>query len=98
MASIALLPNDCRSRGLYLGSKKLPDNYMSDFTLLGFVVDDYQLALRLLQDNGYCLSEQPGGTDIYFQSPESLIRIRSLFLTHNIGCDISDVADTLYQA
>ncbi|WP_163340486.1 hypothetical protein [Desulfopila sp. IMCC35008] len=98
MSSIALLPDDGRSRGLYLDNKILPDNYMADFTLLGFVVDDYQLAVRLLRDNGYRLSKQPGGTDIHFHSPESLIRIRSLLRTHGIGCDISDVADTLYQA
>lgn len=98
MPSIALLPDDCRNRGLYLSKKKLPENYMGDFTLLGFVVDDYQQALELLKDNGYSLSPQPGGADIHIQSPENLVRIRSLLLAHNIGCDISDVADTLYQA
>lgn len=98
MPSIALLPDDCRSRGLYLDSKRLPDNYMADFTLLGFVVDNYQLAVGVLQENGFHLSEQPGGADIHCMLPESLTRVLSLLRAHNIGCELSDVADTLYQA
>ncbi len=57
MAIIALLPGDTKSREIYLGNKELPQNYMGDFTLMGFVVDSYQEALTLLTSAGYQLDE-----------------------------------------
>jgi hypothetical protein len=39
MGKIALLPCDINSRGKYLSNRDLPQNYMADFTLMGFVVD-----------------------------------------------------------
>ena len=98
MGIIALVPCDIHSRGKYLGSRKLPPNYMADFTLMGFVVDRYQDARTLLTAAGYHLEEQEGGSDIRISNPEHLLEIKALLTTHNINCDFSDVADTLYQA
>ena len=98
MGKIALLPNDIRSRGIYLGNKKLPDNYMADFTLMGFVVDLYQEALTLLTLEGYQLEEQMGGADICIDNVMHLQEIKALLIANNIRCDFSDIADTFYQA
>lgn len=98
MGKIALLPCDINSRGKYLGNKKLPNNYMADFTLMGFVVDRYQEALTLLTKSCYRLDEQEGGTDIFIDSPLELQEIKALLTANNIRCDFSDIADTLYQA
>lgn len=98
MGKIALLPCDINSRGKYLGNRELPNNYMGDFTLMGFVVDRYQEALTLLTKSSYQLDEQEGGTDICFNSPLELQEIKALLTANNIKCDFSDIADTLYQA
>lgn len=98
MGIIALVPCDMHSRGKYLGSRKLPPNYMADFTLMGFVVDRYQDARTLLITAGYRLDEQEGGSDIRITSPGHLLEIKALLTDHDIKCDFSDVADTLYQA
>ena len=98
MGKIALLPSDCRSRGIYLGNKKLPDNYMADFTLMDFVVDRYQEALTLLTLEGYQLEEQIGGSDICIDDAKRLQEIKTLLTANNIRCDFSDIADTFYQA
>lgn len=98
MGKIALLPCDINSRGKYLGNRELPNNYMGDFTLMGFVVDRYQEALTLLTKSSYQLDEQEGGTDICFSSPLELQEIRALLTANNIKCDFSDIADTFYQA
>lgn len=98
MGTIALLPGDCRSRALYLGNRELPDNYMADFTLLGFVVGRYQEAVALLRAAGYRLEEQQGGADICVDTPGTLREIAALLHANSISCDLADIADTLYQA
>lgn len=98
MGIIALVPCDMHSRGKYLDSRKLPENYMADFTLMGFVVDRYQEARTILTSAGYRLEEQEGGSDIRIICPGHLLEIKALLITHDIKCDFSDVADTLYQA
>ena len=98
MATIALVPDDCRSRALYLGDRELPDNYMADFTLLGFVVGHYRQSISLLQLAGYSVEERQGGADIYIDTPRALQKITALLRANHIRCDLADIADTLYQA
>lgn len=98
MGKIALLPSDSISRGTYISNKELPDNYMGDFTLMGFVVDRYREALALLSSAGYRIDQQEGGTDIFIDTPCRLPEIEALLAANNISCDFSDIADTLYQA
>lgn len=98
MGILALVPCDIHSREKYIGYRKLPTNYMADFTLMGFVVDRYQEARTLLISAGYSVDEKAGGSDIRINSPRHLMEIKSILTAHNIQCDFSDVADTLYQA
>jgi hypothetical protein len=98
MGKIALLPCDCLSRAIYLGNRELPDNYMADFSLMGFVVGQYPEAVALLVSAGYRVEEQQGGADIRIDTPARLREIKAFLTTNNISCDLSDIADTLYQA
>lgn len=98
MGTIALVPCDCHSRAKYLGNRELPDNYMADFTLLGFVVGQYQQAVALLTAAGYRVEVQEGGADIRINTPSMLQEIKTLLTANHISCDLSDIADTLYQA
>ena len=95
---IALLPGDCVSKAGYLAKQELPDNYMSDFTLLGFTVDRFDDALALLDGGGYRTERVADGADVYLENTTSLFAIRDLFSQHSIDCTFSDVADTLCQA
>ena len=97
MAKIALLPSDIISRK-DICNKELPNNYMGDYTLMGFVVDNYHGARGLLSSVGYRLVQREGGTDIYIDTPSRLPEIRALLTANNISCEFSDIADTLYQA
>ena len=98
MGSIALVPGDCRSRAVYLSNRELPDNYMADFTVLGFVVDQYRQSVTLLQSAGYTVQELQGGADIRIDTPVALLQIHGLLRANHINCDLADIADTLYQA
>ena len=55
MPKIALLADDCRSRAIYLDNSQLPVSYMEDFTLLGFIVQQYETACTLLRNAGYII-------------------------------------------
>ncbi|NNK95174.1 MAG: hypothetical protein HKP41_12560 [Desulfobacterales bacterium] len=98
MVKIALLPSDAISRGAYISNKELPNNYMGDFTLMGFVVDRYREALGLLSSAGYHLDQQEWGTDIFIDTLCCLPEIKAIMAANNISCEFSDIADTLYQA
>jgi hypothetical protein len=98
MGKIALVPYDIKSRGTYLSTQNLPVDYMSDFSLMGFVVERYHDALSMLESAGYRLDRHDNGAEIHFQDYKNLIHIKELFLANNLSCSFSDIADTLYQA
>ncbi len=98
MFTLALLPSDFESRGIYLCSRQLPANYMGDFSLMGFVVDNYPDALKLLISSGYQVDELDGGADISIDTPESIPEIAAFLAANHIRSDLTDIADTIYQA
>ncbi len=52
MGKIVVLPVGCQSRASYLSQEPLPANYMSDFTVMGLMVNQYAHALNLLGAHG----------------------------------------------
>jgi len=97
MVKIALLPEDINSRASYL-SGRLPRRYMEDFSLAGLVVDRYEEACSLLSDRGYKLREEAGGLEISLVTCQQLPALMSILTAHQIHCELSDIADTIYQA
>lgn len=98
MNKIPILPCDTTSRGAYLENTELPTKYMEDFSLMGFVVDRYQHAVSVLTSAGFRLEKRTGGADIAIDSAGRLPEIVHLMEAHDIRCDLSDIADSLYQA
>jgi len=97
MVNIALLPDDAANKACYLQSR-LPARYMEDYSLAGLVVNRYHEACALLAENGYQLNEQCGGMEISLTAYHDLLQVVSLLGTHRIHCEMSDIADTIYQA
>ena len=98
MAIFPILPADIKSRAIYLNSRTLPVDYMEDFSLMGFVVDNYKEACALLLAAGYPLSQHQYGSDLVVERPAKILEISTLLMSNNINCTFSDIADTLYQA
>jgi len=92
-----LLPSDISRRAQYL-QDRLPQRYMEDFSLLGLVVDRYPEACRLLADHGYHLTEEDGGAEISIDFIRQLQPLMALLAAGRIHCELTDVADTVYQA
>lgn len=98
MTIIPLLPSDSKSREIYLNSRTLPVNYMADFSLMGFIVDSYPEACKLLQSKGYRVTRHQHGSELTIEGPAQITEISCILSSKNINCTFSDIADTLYQA
>ena len=99
MARIVLVADDCASRAAYLENCQLPSAYMEDFSIQGFTVREYEQALALLMAAGYRVQPQhPCSADVEIVSAGQLAAIHQLLLTHGIQAQLSDIADTMYQA
>ncbi len=98
MAKIVLIADDFRSKAAYLESCLLPDFYMEDFSIQGLAVRQYGDACNLLRRSGYSLLVREHGAEIIIDHARQLGRIRSLFAHNGIQAELSDIADTIYQA
>lgn len=98
MSKIAICPNCAKSRARYLEGVTIPEKYMEDFTLMGFVVENYREAVSLVKSVGFMVAECDGGTEIDVTGPEQLTEIQSLLTAHKLQSVFSDIADTIYQA
>lgn len=98
MAKIVLIADDCRSKAVYLESCQLPDFYMADYSIQALAVRQYGEACDLLRRAGYTLLDKAVSVDIIIDHAGKLMEIHSLFRQNGIQAELSDIADTLYQA
>ncbi len=98
MGKIVILPEDCKSRACYLSANTLPAFYMEDFTIMGFKVDKYKDAVKLLQTSRFSLDISENGCDVTVDKPFNIREIQLLLLENGIVAQYTDIADTFYQA
>ena len=98
MINIVLIADDCKCRAAYLETRPLPDFYMEDFSIQGFTVRQYDQARELLRGAGYTVLDKKISADIVLNHVGQLREIRSLFELSGIKAELSDIADSLYQA
>lgn len=98
MGKIAICAADANERAVYLQNRDLPVYYMEDFSLMGFVVSNYDEATLLLTEQGYRLEKVEGGADVVIDSPSQLLEIEQSLADNGISCAWTDIVDTLYQA
>ena len=75
----------------------LPEFYMSDFTLLGLLVDDYERTLQLFSDSSLPLQWTKAGAAYSFKDTHQLQDLVSFLRSRGIRCDLADIADQIYQ-
>ena len=98
MAKIILIADTCEARAAYLESCQLPRFYMEDFSIQGFTVQQYDDARNLIRRAGYRILDKAGSSDIFIDEVRELMAIRSLLRQNGIQVELSDIADTMYQA
>jgi hypothetical protein len=98
MAKILLIDEGCKSRAQYLETQVLPTFYMQDFSIQGIAVADFPRARNLLGSAGYTVLDKNGGADIIFDDVKQLPALLVLLREHGLPCELTDIADSLYQA
>ncbi len=85
----------CRSgHGL---ARPLPVCYMSDYSVLGLLVDRYEDTLRVLDEARFSVSEEGGDREVAIDYPGRLEEIVGTLRTHGIHCEFADVVSGVYQ-
>jgi len=98
MASIILIDHTMARSEEILKREELPDNYMGDYSVLGFVVDRYIESVNILGEAGYRLQDRAAGTAVHFDDAAAVPRIQALLLSHGIAAVFRDIAEPYYQA
>lgn len=71
---------------------------MQDFSIQGISVGNFNAARCLIDQSGYTVLDKNGGADIIFDDVKELGTILALLRQHSLYSELTDIADTLYQA
>jgi len=83
--------------GCYPLARPLPIFYMSDYSVLGLMVDKLEEAVRVLGENGFSVLDETGDLEVSINHPGQLRDIVRLFTENGIGCEVKDVINGIYQ-
>lgn len=75
----------------------LPVYYMSDFSVLGFLVASLDEALQIAEANHFAVTRQPGGFDLVIERADQIQQLVDLFDQNGVDCTIADIIDQVYQ-
>ncbi len=81
----------------YSDCRELPDSYMSEYSVLGLVVDNLKSALEVLRKAGVSTSEEAFGAEISIPDREELPCLVKSVCEAGVFCAIGDVIDSIYQ-
>jgi hypothetical protein len=96
MRNIPILPQT-NDPSCCLGNEYLPLNYMGEFSLLGFRVQDVPEAIRILTEYRYPVRSTPCGAEVTVNDVNQLSEIIRLFHSRQFDFSLSDVADHIYR-
>ena len=100
MGCIAILPqaSQCLNAGqAYLEEKGLPAFYMEDHSIMGILVDRFDDAVRLLEEQGFLLTRRMDAVEVGTQSPAQIETIFDMLETNRIAFEMRDILERVYQ-
>ena len=100
MGTLPVLPKHSEHRGdahPYLRGRALPSFYMSDYSVLGILVDEYQDAIRILEENEFSVIQEHNGIEVVIDNEARLQKIFRVLKRHGIDYEVADVVDQVYQ-
>jgi len=77
--------------------RPLPTFYISDYSVLGLLVDGPEEAVRILGEHRFPLSENECGAEVAIENPRRLQEMVQFLSSHGLGCEIADVVTEVYQ-
>jgi hypothetical protein len=85
-------PREC-----YVIARPLPIFYMSDYSVLGLLVDKLEDAVGVLGRNHFSVTQEAGDIEVAVDTPGRLPEIVQMLKENGICCEIADVVDGIYQ-
>jgi hypothetical protein len=85
-------PREC-----YVIARPLPIFYMSDYSVLGLLVDKLEEAVGVLGRNHFSVIEDAGDIEVAVDAPGRLPEIVQILKKNGIRCEIADVVGGIYQ-
>ncbi|MGB5747989.1 MAG: hypothetical protein WBM69_13465 [Desulfobacterales bacterium] len=79
------------------GDQNLPANYMSDYSVLGLVVDRLDTALQLLKEKKFKVQEKADGFKIAIDGVGRMTDVFTLLNQNGIEYTLADIVDQVYQ-
>ena len=86
-----------QSRRECLKNRNLPANYMSDFTVLGFVVNRLDAALRILAEHNFEVLGNRDGYRIKIEGTGRMTELADVLTRAGIDLSLADIVDQVYQ-
>lgn len=77
--------------------RPLPANYMSDYSVVGLLVENLDEAVRILQANRYSVTANPAGVDVAVTGPEDLRRLTRVLADRGMRFQVADLVGGIYQ-
>ncbi len=84
-------------KACYRLARPLPVFYMSDYSVLGLLVDKLEEAVRVLGENRFSVLEAAGDLEVAMNHPGQLQDIVRLLKEHDVECEIADLISGIYQ-
>jgi len=76
---------------------RLPTFYMEDFSVLGLRVNDSAHAVRVLDRHSYMVRHESGTTEVNLDTAAQIQAVVRLLEDNGLKCEISDLAESIYQ-
>lgn len=86
------------SRASYcLSDHSLPLFYMNDYSVLGLLVSDLDITYQILVNQNHAIERKADHIAISIEWPGQISEIVNLLDRNSISCEITDIADQIYQ-
>jgi hypothetical protein len=87
----------CSTKLSYSICRPLPVSYMSEYSVLGLLVDDLEAAVEVLRQQGIVTTEEVFGAEAAISGRNELPELIQKLSGSGIYCAIGDVIDSIYQ-
>ena len=84
-------------RGSHALTRPLPVFYMSDYSVLGLLVDKYEETLRVLGETRFSIIDKAGDREVAIDHCGDLEQILQVLRKNAIPCEFADVVSGIYQ-
>ena len=86
-----------RSRAVCMANDALPVFYMSDYSVLGLLVDNLDRAQQVLAGHKYAVADKSDHLEVSIDRADQMYEITYMLHQNGIDCGVADIIDQVYQ-